>query len=61
MEKEMSSIQSSFKEGRGTFDIASAYWLIEKVKVYQTEATMFFIDYRKAFQLCLSCQGMECI
>ncbi|CAF4691883.1 unnamed protein product, partial [Rotaria magnacalcarata] len=50
LEQEMPVTQARFRKGRGTRDqIVNLRWLMEKVREYQKEFYLCFIDYSKAF------------
>ena len=50
MNHELSDIQAEFRKGRGTRDqIANICWIIEKVREFQKNIYLCFIDYAKAF------------
>ena len=50
MNQELPDVQAGFRKGRGTRDqIASIYWIIEKVRESQKNIYFCFIDYAKAF------------
>ena len=50
MNQELPDVQAGFRKGRGTRDqIASIYWIIEKVREFQKNIYFCFIDYAKAF------------
>ena len=43
-------VQAGFRKGRGTRDqIANIYWIIKKVREFQKNIYLCFIDYAKAF------------
>ena len=48
--REISDVQTEFREGRGTRDqIVNMYWIIEKAREFQKNIYLCFIDYAKAF------------
>ena len=50
MDYELPDVQIGFRKGRGTRDqIANICWLIEKVREFQKNIYLCFIDYTKAF------------
>ena len=50
MNQELPDVHSGFRKGRGTRDqIANILWVIEKVREFQKNIYLFFIDYAKAF------------
>ena len=50
MNRELPDIQAGFRKGRGTRDqIASSHWIIKKVREFQENIYLCFIDYAKAF------------
>ena len=50
MNRELPDVQAGFRKGRRTRDqIASIYWITEKVREFQKNIYFFFIDYAKAF------------
>ena len=47
---ELPDVQGGFRKGRGTGDqIANIYWIIKKVRQFETNIYFCFIDYTKAF------------
>ena len=47
---ELPDVQAGFRKGRGTRDqIANIRWIIEKVREFQKNVYVCFIDYAKAF------------
>ena len=47
---ELPDVQSGFRKGRGTRDqIANICWIIKKVREFQKDIYICFIDYAKAF------------
>ena len=51
---ELPAVQAGFRKGRGTRDqIANIRWIIKKVKEYQKNIYLCFINYAKAFN-CVS-------
>ena len=49
MNCELPDVQAGFRKGRGTRDqIASICWIIEKVREFQKNIYLCFIDYAKA-------------
>ena len=47
---ELPDVQAGFRKGRGTRDqIANIHWIIEKVREFQRNIYLCFIDYAKAF------------
>ena len=50
MDYELPDVQIGFRKGRGIRDqIANICWLIEKVREFQKNIYLCFIDYTKAF------------
>ena len=49
MNQEPPDVQSAFRKGRGTREIANIRWIIDKAKKFQKNINFFFIDYIKAF------------
>ena len=50
MNRELPDVQAGFRKGRGTADqIANIYWIIGKVREFQTDIYLCFIDYTKGF------------
>ena len=50
MNHELPYVQGGFRKGRGTRDqIANIYWIIKKVRQFETNIYFCFIDYTKAF------------
>ena len=50
MNHELPDVQGGFRKGRGTGDqIANIYWIIKKVRQFETNIYFCFIDYTKAF------------
>ena len=50
MNREFPDVHAGFRKSRGTRDqIASIYWITEKVREFQKNIYFFFIDYAKAF------------
>ena len=50
MNCELPYVQAGFRKGRGTRDqIATVRWIIEKVREFQKNIYIGFIDYAKAF------------
>ena len=48
--QEIPDVQAGFRKGRGTRDqIANICWIIEKVREFQKNMDLCFIDYAKAF------------
>ena len=48
--RELSDVQDGFRKGRGTRDqIANIHWIIEKVREFQKNIYLCFIDYSEAF------------
>ena len=48
--QEISNVEAGFRKGRGTRgQIASIWWIIEKVRIFQKNMYFYFIDYAKAF------------
>ena len=48
MNRELPDIQAGFRKGRGTWDqIANICWIIEKVREFQKNIYICFIDYVK--------------
>ena len=49
MNCELPDVQAGFRKGRGTRDqIANIHWVIEKVREFQENIYLCFIDYAKA-------------
>ena len=49
MNHELSNVQAEFRKGRGTRDqIANICWIIEKVREFQKNIYLCFIDYAEA-------------
>ena len=47
---ELPDVQPGFEKGRGTSDqIANIHWIMEKVREFQKNIYICFIDYAKAF------------
>ena len=47
---ELPDVQAGFRKGRGTRDqIANIHWFIEKIREFQKNINLCFIDYAKAF------------
>ena len=50
MNCELPDVQTGFRKGRGTRDqIANIHWMIEKVREFQENIYLCFIEYTKAF------------
>ena len=50
MNQKFPDIQAAFRKGRGTRDqIANIHWIIKKVREFQKNIYLCFIDYSKAF------------
>ena len=50
MNWELPDVQAEFSKDRGTRgQIASIWWIIEKVRIFQKNMYFYFIDYAKAF------------
>ena len=50
VDRELPNVQAGFRKGRGTRDqIANIRWIIEKVREFQKNIDVCFIDYTKAF------------
>ena len=48
--QELPDVQTEFSKDRGTRgQIASIWWIIEKVRIFQKNMYFYFIDYAKAF------------
>ena len=48
--QELPDVQVGFRKGRGTRDqIVNIRWIIEKVREFQENISLCFIDYAKAF------------
>ena len=48
--QELPDVQAGFRKGRGTRDqIANIHWIIEKVREFQENIYVCFIEYAKAF------------
>ena len=51
---ELPDVQAGFRRGRGTRDqIANICWIIEKARDFQKNICFCFIDYAKAFTMCI--------
>ena len=49
--QELPDVQDGFRKGGGTRDqIANILWVIEKVREFQKNTYLCFIDYAKAFE-----------
>ena len=47
---ELPDVQAGFRKGRGTRDqIANIHWVIQKIREYQKNINLCFIDYTKDF------------
>ena len=54
MKEEIPDVQAGFRKGRGTRDqIANIHWMIEKVRQFQEDIYLCFIDYAKALWITL--------
>ena len=54
MKQELPHVQAGFRKGRGTRDqIANIRWMIEKVREFQEDIYLCFIDYTKALWITL--------
>ena len=54
MKEEIPDVQAGFRKGRGTRDqIANIHWMIEKVRQFQEDIYLCFIDYTKALWITL--------
>ena len=50
MNSELPDVQAGFRKGRETRDqIANIHWIIEKIREFQKNINLCFIDYAKAF------------
>ena len=50
MNRELPDVQAGLRKGRGTRDqIANTCWIIEKIREFQKNIYLCFIDYPKAF------------
>ena len=50
MNRELPNVQAGFRKGRGTrYQIANICWISEKVREFQKNIYVCFIDYTKAF------------
>ena len=50
MNHELPDVQAGFRKGRGTRDqIANIHWIIKKLREFQKNIYLCFIDYAKAF------------
>ena len=49
MNHELPDVQSGFRKGRGTRDLANILWIIEKARELQKNIYVCFIDCAKAF------------
>ena len=50
MNRERPDVQAGFRKGRGTrHQIANIYWIIKKVREFQKNIYVCFIDYAKVF------------
>ena len=50
MTEELQDLQAGFRKGRGTRNqISNIHWIIEKVKEFQKNIDLCFLDYAKAF------------
>ena len=50
MNEELPDVQAGFRKGRGTRNqIANILWIIKKVKEFQKNIYLCFLDYAKAF------------
>ena len=48
--QELPEVQAGFRKGRRTRDqIANVCWIIDKVREFQKNIYLFFIDYAKTF------------
>ena len=55
MNGEFPDIQVGFRQGRGTRDqLANICWIIEKAREFQKSIYFCFIDYAKAFTVCIT-------
>ena len=53
--RELPDVQVGFRKGRGTRDqIANICWIIEKAREFQKNIYFCFIDYVKAFDVCIT-------
>ena len=58
--RELPDVQAGFRKGRRTRDqIANIHWVTEKAREFQKNIYFYFIDYAKAFDLCVSQQTVE--
>ena len=54
MKEEIPDVQAGFRKGRGTRDqTANIHWMIEKVRQFQEDIYLCFIDYTKALWITL--------
>ena len=52
--RELPDVQTGFTKGRGTRDqIANIHWIIKKAREFQKDIYFCFIDYTKAFSVCI--------
>ena len=52
---ELPDVQAGFRKGRGTRDqIANICWIMEKAREFQKNIYFCFIDYAKAFDVCIT-------
>ena len=50
MNRELSDVQAGFRKGKGTRDqIANIHWIIQKVREFQKNTYICFIDITQAF------------
>ena len=55
MNCELLDVQPGFRKGRGTSDqIANIYWIIKQAREFQKSIYFCFIDYAKAFDVCIT-------
>ena len=47
--QECPDVQSGFRKGRGTRDLANILWIMEKAREFQKNIYFWFIDYAEAF------------
>ena len=53
--RELPGVQAGFRKCRGTRDqIANIRWIIEKAREFQKNIYFCFIDYAKAFTMCIT-------
>ena len=53
--QELPDLQAGFRKGRRTRDqIANIYWIIKQAREFQKSIYFCFIDYAKAFDVCIT-------